>query len=276
MSKDYVLETKDNEKIRITTYGEINKETKNCILVVHGFKGFKNWGFFPYTAKFFEDNGYFVITFNFSLNGVGENQLEFTELDKFARNSYSREIEELTFIVDAYENGFFGNMSTENKLYFLGHSRGGAVSILTASKLQKVDAVATWSTVARLDRYSDRQKEEWKRKGYLEFENARTKQMMKLNYSFLEDIEKNLETSLNIQNGIENLNKPLFLAHGDQDLTVPVAEAEMLYEWSDKSNTELFIVHNTGHTFNIQHPFAGTNEKFEKVLNQTLNFFNQN
>ena len=276
MNKDYILETNDNEKIRITTYGEENKESKNCIFFVHGFKGFKDWGFGPYLADFFAENGYFVITFNFSLDGVGENPLEFTELEKFAANSYSREVEEISFLVDAYENGFFGEMNSENKLYLLGHSRGGADSIIAGSLLKQIDGVATWSAVGKLDRYSDRQKAEWKEKGFLEFENSRTKQVMRLNYSFLEDIKKNEDGSLSIKRSIENLNKPLFLAHGEQDLTIPVSEAKMIYEWADKSRTELFIVENAGHTFNIKHPFEGSNEKFDNLLKQTLNFFNQN
>ena len=276
MNKDYILETNDNEKIRITTYGEENKESKNCIFFVHGLKGFKDWGFGPYLADFFAENGYFVITFNFSLDGVGENPLEFTELEKFAANSYSREVEEISFLVDAYENGFFGEMNSENKLYLLGHSRGGADSIIAGSLLKQIDGVATWSAVGKLDRYSDRQKAEWKEKGFLEFENSRTKQVMRLNYSFLEDIKKNEDGSLSIKRSIENLNKPLFLAHGEQDLTIPVSEAKMIYEWADKSRTELFIVENAGHTFNIKHPFEGSNEKFDNLLKQTLNFFNQN
>lgn len=35
---------------------------------------------------------YDVITFNFSHNGVGENLLEFTELETFAVNTYSCEL----------------------------------------------------------------------------------------------------------------------------------------------------------------------------------------
>ena len=43
------------------------------------------------------------------------------------------------------------------------------------------------------DRYTDRLKKEWKDKGYIETENTRTKQMMRFNYTYLEDIEKNRE-----------------------------------------------------------------------------------
>lgn len=270
MSKDYVLETHDNEKISISTYGNI---ADSCLIFVHGFKGFKDWGFNPYLADYFSKNGFFVITFNFSLNGVGNNLTEFTELDKFAKNTYSREVAELNYIISSYNNGFFGEINSEKKIGLLGHSRGGAISILVGSANENVSAVATWSAVAKLDRYSQRQKKDWKEKGYFEVLNTRTNQLMRMNYSFLEDIEKNKKLSLNLESATMKLQKPFLIAHGDQDLAVPVDEANLLYQWSDKSLTELFIIHNAGHTFNVQHPFAGTNEKFDKLLNETNKFF---
>ncbi len=270
MSKFYVLETHDNEKIRISTFGET---TNPCLFFVHGFKGFKDWGFVPYLAEYFSHNGFFVITFNFSLNGVGEDQLEFSELDKFAQNSFSREVEELNLLISFYRNGFFGKINSEKKIGLLGHSRGGAISLLTGFDNPEVSAVATWSSIAKLDRFSERQKIEWEEKGFFEVLNSRTNQMMRMNYSFLKDMEENKDSSLNLEKAVKNLSKPLFIAHGDQDLAVPIEEANMIYNWSDKSNTELYVVHNMGHTFNIQHPFAGTNDKFEKLLNETNKFF---
>ena len=100
--------------------------------------------------------------------------------------------------------------------------------------------------------------------------------MMRLNVSLLDDIDKNSNGSLNLERAAKNLNKPWLIAHGDQDLTVPIKEAEKLYEWSDKKFTEMYSIHSTGHTFNTSHPFNETNEKFEKLLNKTNHFFRSN
>lgn len=275
MSRINVLNTTDGEKLRYTTYGDSPINSKNCLIFVHGFKGFKDWGFVPYIGNYFADKGYFVITFNFSHNGVGVDPLEFTELDKFAGNTFSREIKELSEIIDAYKNNFFGEVGN-TKIGLVGHSRGGAISLLTAKQLKEIDAVAVWSSVANLDRYSDRQKEEWRKKGSFEVMNMRTKQIMRLNVSLLDDLENNKDGSLNIENAVKNLDRPLLIAHGEQDLAVPIKEAELLYEWSDKSKTEFYIMNSAGHTFDAKHPFEGTNEKIEKLLNKTLNFFNNN
>jgi uncharacterized protein len=272
MSKDYIIDTPDGEKIRITTFGNENAEMKNCIIYVHGFKGFKDWGFIPYTGKYFAERGIFFITFNFSLNGIGENPTECTEIEKFANNTFSREVNELSNIIDAYCSGFFGTKKNK-KLGILGHSRGGAISLLTSAYKNEVNAVATWASISKLDRYTERQKIEWRKTGFVEVINSRTNQVMRLNISLLDDIENNKHDSLNIERAVANLNRPLLIAHGDQDLSVPVAEGEQIYEWSDKSKTEFYKLHATGHTFDAAHPFLTSNEKFEKLLNKTYNFF---
>jgi uncharacterized protein len=275
MTKDFILETKKNNLLRITASGLENIFNSPCIIIVHGFKGFKDWGFFPYVADYFAKKNYFVIAFNFSHNGIGENLTEFTELDKFSKNTFSLELEELSEIIHAYSNGYFGK-AANNKIGLLGHSRGGGISILTAAKNQSVASAAVWASVAYFDRYSERQKAKWKTEGFFDVLNTRTNQVMRLDKILLEDIENNKTDLLNIDKASAELNKPLLIAHGEQDLAVPVKEAEQLYSRANKELTELFIIPSTGHTFNVQHPFEGTNEKLEILLEKTEKFFNTN
>lgn len=272
MSKDFNFFTAENQLIRITTFGEKNISSNKCIIFVHGFKGFKNWGFGPYLGSYFGEKGFFVITFNFSHNGVGKSLTEFDELDKFANNTFSREVNELSQIIVAYKNGFFGSVKNP-KIGLIGHSRGGAVSLLTAYQKNEINSVAAWASISKLDRYSERQKSEWKKQGYFEVLNSRTNQMMRLNVCLLEDIESNKNGILNIERAVRELNRQLLIIHGEQDLSVKIDEAEQIYEWSDKSKTEYLKIMKTGHTFDIKHPFEGTNEKFERVLNATNKFF---
>ncbi|NOX65541.1 MAG: prolyl oligopeptidase family serine peptidase [Chlorobi bacterium] len=272
MRENYSYTTSSGNVISITSYGNENISNNSCIIITHGFKGFKDWGFFPYTAEYLSNLGYYVITFNFSHNGIGSNKLEFTELEKFAENTFSLEIEELTEIVKAYRENFFGEVNNP-KIGLLGHSRGGAIALLTALNLDRITAVVTWSSVSNLDRYSERQKIEWRKKGYFAVMNSRTKQEMRLNVSLLNDLEANKDDKLNITKAAANLGIPLLIAHGKEDLAVKFKEAEELYEHSDKSITELFPIENTGHTFGCVHPFAGTNEKFDKLLIKTGQFF---
>lgn len=275
MSKDFILNTIQNDKFKVSAFGFDNILNAPCLVFVHGFKGFKDWGFGPYLAHNFASKGFFVLTFNFSHNGIGEKLTEFTELDKFAENTFSLEISELSQLIQAYLNNYFGETNNK-KLGLLGHSRGGAISLLTGGKFQEIKAVAVWSSVSKLDRYSERQKEKWRQKGVFEVLNSRTKQVMKLNVSLLNDLENNIDGSLNIKKAVENLNKPLLIAHGEQDLAVSIREGEQIFNWSNKNKTEFFRIKAAGHTFDIKHPFEGSNDKFETLLNKTEKFFIKN
>ncbi|MGK9477307.1 alpha/beta hydrolase [Melioribacter sp. OK-6-Me] len=274
MIRNFNFTTSDKEQINATAYLNETRFSGNALVLVHGFKGFKDWGFGPYASEFFANNGYLTIAFNFSHNGIDENN-DFTQLDKFAANTFSREIRELNEITDALYNDYL-NLNFKGKIGYIGHSRGGAISILNAARRVDIPAVALWASISRLDRYSERQKKEWRSKGYLEVLNMRTKQKLKLNLSLLEDIEKNREGLLNIQKAIANFNRPVLIAHGDQDVAVQLEEAVELYNWANKEKTELYIINNTGHTFGIVHPFEQSNEKFDKLLDKTLTFFNNN
>jgi pimeloyl-ACP methyl ester carboxylesterase len=181
----------------------------------------------------------------------------------------------LNEIIDAYLNNFFGGKSN-SKLGIVGHSRGGGDSLLVGSRRNEIGAVVLWASVANFNRYSDRQAKEWREKSVFEVLNTRTNQMMKLNVSLLEDLEKNKGGLLNLEQAAKNMNKPMLIIHGEQDLAVKVNEAEQIYNWSEKNLTELFKISATGHTFDVAHPFEGSNPKLELLLEKTFQFFNKN
>jgi dienelactone hydrolase len=117
--------------------------------LVHGFKGFKDWGFFPFTAKFLLSKGFNVISFNFSHNGVGNSLTEFDELDKFEKNTISLELSELNQIIIQIAGGNVKGLKPK-KIGLLGHSRGAAVSILATSANKNVSSLCCWAPVSKL------------------------------------------------------------------------------------------------------------------------------
>lgn len=271
--KDFTITTQRNDLLHVSLFGAEDLNKGRLIIFVHGFKGFKDWGFGPYLGEHFAQAGIPALMFNFSHNGTGDSLTEFVELEKFAENTFSLEISELNEIIDAVLDGRFGHAG-KISIGVLGHSRGGAIAILTASQRKEVSSAALWASISRVDRYSQRQKSQWREKGYLEVKNMRTKQIMRLNVSLLDDVENNAK-QLNIRNAVKNFGRPLFLAHGEQDLAVPVREADELYQLSDRNITEYFKIPATGHTFDISHPFSGSSEKFDELLKKTCGFFDK-
>lgn len=273
MKKDFQLITSRKNLVRISTYSNFNPIESSSVFLIHGFKGFKDWGYGPYLCDLLAQNGFFSVGFNFSHNGIGEDLVNFTELDEFADNTISLEIEELNEVIEFYKNGGFGFLPQNPKIGIIGHSRGGAVSIVHCAEKQNVNALVLWSSVSYLDRYSERQKKEWINKGFFEVLNTRTNQLMRLNRVLLDDIIEN-KARFELKKRIAEISAPILIVHGDQDLAVPVKEAYELYQSSKKENTELFIVEKAGHTFDIVHPFQGSNEKFDSVVDRTLDFLN--
>ncbi|MCU0343378.1 MAG: prolyl oligopeptidase family serine peptidase [Ignavibacterium sp.] len=270
MNKDFRLKTKEGEFLNISSFGLDNIKSSPCIILVHGFKGFKDWGFFPYAAKYFADKGFFVLSFNFSHNGIDDQGSDFNRLDKFAENTVSLEVSELVQVISAYKNGFFEH-KVFNRICLVGHSRGAGVALLS-SLIDKVDAYIIWASVEKFDRYTKRQKAEWRKQGFVEVINSRTNQMMRMNVESLEDIETNKDGSLSIEKAVKSLEKPLLIIHGEQDLTVPVTEGEKIFKWSDKTLTQFEKVVACGHTFDIVHPFEGSNKKFDLLISKTEDF----
>ena len=69
MKKDFVLKSKKNDILRISTFNSDNsefKEIKSCVSYVHGFKGLSDLGYVPFSENFFSENRFFIITFNFT------------------------------------------------------------------------------------------------------------------------------------------------------------------------------------------------------------------
>ncbi len=277
MKKDFAFTTSRQNLIRGTFFYNSNPENLPAVFIIHGFKGFKDWGYVPFFAQELADNGFFVVTFNFSHNGIGENPFEFTELEKFANNTISLEVSELDELIDFYNSGGFGFEGRNNLIGLIGHSRGGAIALITTNEayqnneIRNIKALCLWGTISTFERYSKHQVETWKKLGYLEVINSRTNQVMKLNKILLEDYEANKER-FNLLKCISQIKVPVLIVHGDQDLTVPINEAYQLYEASNKDLTEFVIISSAGHTFNIVHPYAGSNPQFEQVKARTIDF----
>jgi uncharacterized protein len=247
------------------------------IVFIHGFKGFKDWGSIPYICESLARRGFYAVSFNFSHNGVEGNSMEFTRLDKFEHNTFSREVRELTEVIAAIDAGHIPDpeIARRDRIGVIGHSRGGGISLLAADRDRRIGAVAVWASVADYNRYSEAQKLRWRRDGVFETKNMRTGQIMRLGLGLLDDLERNAE-ALDIGRAARELGRPLLILHGEQDLSVRIEDGERLAALGDPSMTELERFPHTGHTFGAVHPFAGTNDVLEHAIERTASFFNMN
>jgi uncharacterized protein len=243
---------------------------KPVIILCHGFKGFKDWGFFPYVASELAQQGLNVVKFNFSCNGVADK--DFDELDKFSVNTFSREQEDLAVLFCYITTGLLPLSShfAIDKIGILGHSRGGGNSILFAANQQNIKAVVTWNGIANVDFFDDSLKQQIYRDGIGFILNARTKQQMPMKAIVFEDIEKNKER-FDIINHLANLHAPCLVIQGLDDSPRLIQGFHKMKEAAPRQH--FLEIPEANHTFGAVHPFQGTTKPLETALNETTSFF---
>jgi len=238
------------------------------VVICHGFKGFRNWGFFPWVAERLAAAGFAAIRFDFSLNGIGEDGQTFDRLDLFTRNTVTRELGDLQRVLAAVRGGELGDRLDPGRISLLGHSLGGGVSLLGALEDPSVHAVATWASVAHFFHGTDAGL--WKRQGHLDFLNARTGQIMRLDYEVFEDLQANA-ARYDLLTRLPALRIPVLLVHGSHDASVGPEASESLARSLEGRGT-LHILPGAGHTFGAVHPFGEPTPELEEAFRVTLRF----
>ncbi|MFD2551433.1 alpha/beta hydrolase family protein [Bizionia sediminis] len=234
---------------------------KPLVVFCHGYKGFKDWGCWHLVAKAFQEANLFFVKFNFSHNGgTIENPIDFPDLEAFAENNYSKELDDLNDLLHALhseENPHKNDLNLQD-ITLIGHSRGGGIATIYAAENRCVNKLITWASVSDFGKRTATtgDLEAWKKTGVKYVLNGRTKQQMPHNYQFYEDFKAN-ETRLNLERAAKTIGIPHLIIHGTADLSVPFKEAEALHTWNPKSI--LLPIKNANHVFNAAHPWETEN-----------------
>jgi pimeloyl-ACP methyl ester carboxylesterase len=242
---------------------EVPDAARAWFVVVHGFKGFKDWGFFPWLADCLVRAGYAVCRFNMSRSGIGDDPETFDRLDLFADDTYSVQLADLRAAVR------YAQSHASLPTLLLGHSRGGGVALLGARDIEHLRGVVTWSAIARTGRWDAATTEQWRRDGFMDVVNARTKQVMRMSTRILDDYEAHRER-LDILASAAALRVPLLVIHGGRDESVPVEEsAEIAAAAPDAAHV---VIGNATHTYNAIHPLVHVPRELRLAAELTIHF----
>ncbi len=242
-----------------------------AVLVCHGFKGFKDWGFFPHAARHLTRQlACPVVTFNFTGSGIGADLENFTELEAFGHNTFTKEVEDAAAVLDGLEAGRLGAVTCPeaSRIGTLGHSRGGVAAILSAERAT-VRATVTWSAIASVQRYAGLFQDVPPGEP-VPVRNARTGQVLPLYPDVLRDIEENA-ARFDLGASLRRSGVPLLVVHGTDDTSVPPDDARRLA--AATGETRLELIEGAGHTFEVGHPFEGPSPELERVLELTTAHF---
>ena len=259
------IQGKHSKPILLDVFYNKNKSKKPIIIFCHGYKGFKDWGAWNLMAEQFVENNFCFIKFNFSYNGGTVKQpIDFPDLEAFGNNNYTKELDDLDFVINWAESKFSNNSDFDvSNIILLGHSRGGGIVTIKAEEDLRIKSVINLAGVCDYENRFPKGNafKVWEKEGVYYVVNGRTKQDMPHYFQFFKDFSKHKER-LNIKNAVTNLKIPHLIIHGNADTSVSIEEAYNLHKWNPKS--ELKIIENADHVFNSKHPWE------EKKLPQQL------
>lgn len=246
------------------------------VILSHGFKAFKDWGFFPYVAEEFTKSGFISICWNFSKDGAGTSDMNIHDVENFAQNTVAQELKDIQFLIehlDEFDKFCKAEFSQKwnGEIILMGHSLGAAVSILTANKYHNIKKLLLWASVARVDRYSPHQKRLWKEKGFIELKDHRNGIPLRLNSTFVVDIEQHY-IEYDLLKAISQVNIPILIIHSQQDFTVLVREADALFEAANKNYVKRYYIATGGHTFGISHKMVRTTTSLNEAVYKSVDF----
>ncbi|RDK88416.1 dienelactone hydrolase family protein [Marinirhabdus gelatinilytica] len=271
-----ILERNGKKPIVYDVYFTPNHSPKPIVIFCHGYKGFKDWGAWHLVAKAFAEAGFFFVKFNFSHNGgTVEDPIDFPDLEAFAQNNYSKELEDLEAVINFIATTKrFHEEAAVDTISLIGHSRGGGIVLIKAEENKLVKKVVTWAGVSDYKtRFQEGSEsfENWKKTGRTYVENGRTKQQMPHDWQFFEDFKQN-EERLSIKRALESLEKPCLIVHGSEDETVAVEEAKKMKLWNN--NASLKIIEGANHVFGSMHPWRenALPSNVEHVVSETILF----
>jgi dienelactone hydrolase len=237
-----------------------------AVVVLHGFKGFKDWGMFPPFSERLARAGFTAVTPNVSGSGVDDHG-EFVYLERFGQNTFSAELEDLQRVIDGLFRGHLG-VPSPSALGLVGHSRGGGISILETARDPRIRALVTWSAISTIERWPEDQRAAWRKLGVLESKNTRTGQILPLYTGILDEVDSRPE-ELDIQAAARRVTVPWLLAHGAADESVPLREGQVL-EACAGSRARFLSIPGGGHTYGAVHPWKGMTPALEMLFDASI------
>ena len=248
-------------------------DSRPGVVVCHGFKGFKDWGFFPYIAQRLARAGLAVATFNFSGSGVGPDGESFSETERFSHATPTRDQHDLALVWDRFRDGeLVDGMPSPSRMGLFGHSRGGAAAIVHAAQDRECRALVTWAAISSYHRWGGETVRKWRAEGKVDIVNARTGEILPLFTDYLDDLEARGD-ALDPVAAAPRVTASWLIVQGSVDEAVKVREAQQLLAAADAGRSRLLLVEGGSHTLGARHPWVGPTPQFDVAMDATVDWF---
>ncbi len=237
-------------------------DARGCVLLLHGFKGYKDYGFIPVLAEMLAESGLMVHRFNFSTSGMTNDISTFARPDLFALDTWTRQVADVRRVREAINDG-----TIEGKglgVYLVGHSRGGATAILAAGRHGDeldLSGVVTINAIDSCSRITQEQRQQFLDDGFITTESARTKQALRINSTWLSEQLEDPE-SHDVLALCGQVCVPMLVLHGEKDEAVGIESGRNIAEAARK---KLCVVSGSNHVLNTANPAVITQGPTEQL-----------
>lgn len=241
---NWQIEGSGGEAIHGTTHAVVGEATCNLI-IAHGFKGYKEYGLFPWLANKAAEAGAITHRFNFSHSGMLAGDGPFERPDLFEAASWNTQVDDLQAVI--------AHCATDLPTILLGHSRGGVAILLAAGRgAIRVEYLIPLSAPSTCNPLSEEMQQEMLRNGFLESPSSRTDQKLRIGRIFLDEQLADPEQH-DLLALVENIDVPITVIHGEDDETVLVSSGEAIVKVA--KNAIFKPIHGGNHVFNTPNPF---------------------
>jgi pimeloyl-ACP methyl ester carboxylesterase len=216
-----------------------------AVLLCHGFRGYKDWGFIPLLASTIAAQGTPVAAFNMSGSGIAGPDGAFTERERFRKNTYAAELDDIHRVARWLRRRLDAG---DPALGLIGHSRGGAMALLYGASRPEVRTVVSLAAPSRIGVWPEAAFEAWRDHRPHIVRDFRTRADLELGPEIYDDIVK-CSAAYDLHRAAASLTIPFLVVQGDRDRSVPLEEGRTLASWGPRETTELAIIENAGHSF---------------------------
>ena len=224
-------------------------------VIAHGFKGYKDYGFFPRLAERCAAAGSVAHRFNFSHSGMTNNIATFERPDLFERDTWNKQVHDLRTVIAAMHDERIAGRGLPFVVF--GHSRGGVTALLTAGRFAADDefpqpaGIITAAAPSHANPFPDAQMRILRERGWIESPSSRTGQSLRVGRAFVDEMLADPQAH-DVLMQARRIRCPVLIIHGEHDPTVPPGAAMQIHEAIKDS--ELTMIPAADHVFNTPNP----------------------
>ncbi|EFM11845.1 conserved hypothetical protein [Paenibacillus curdlanolyticus YK9] len=249
----------------LTIEGEVKSRQDNVlkpvVIVNHGFRGHKDWAFWPEVTRQLAEEGFYTVSYNFSRIAAVRDGL--TEQQIAEATTLSQEQLDLHAVTQALLNRELplAEQADTNRIGLVGHSRaGGSVIVYAAEHPEEVQAIVVWNGGAGPVRQQEQA-------GKPAAEQA--EKLSVLEATLHEDQLRNAERYALVER-VEALAAQALIVQGGDDREQLLEQFRAFQERAPQHH--YLAIEGGNHTFNTVHPYEGGSPQLSEAVEATLQF----